>query len=88
LKIYKTLYLRKSRATTIVQLPVSTTLTLMLCFDNSKAVLDHLLVGPGDIWNMDETGIITAQTRDRVLAVHDCNKIGRVVSAERGKLGT
>jgi hypothetical protein len=44
LKRYKTLSLRKSQAATIVQLPVSTTLTLLLCFDNSKAVLDYLLV--------------------------------------------
>jgi hypothetical protein len=37
---------------------------------------------------MDETGITTAQTRDRVLALRGCKQIGRLVSAERGKLVT
>jgi hypothetical protein len=60
----------------------------MLCFDNLKAALDHLLVGPGDIRNMDETGITTVQTRDRVHAVRGCNQLGRLVSAERGKLAS
>jgi hypothetical protein len=60
----------------------------MFCFDNLKDALDHVLVGPGDIRNMDETGITTVQTRDRVHAVRGCNQLGRLVSAERGKLVT
>ena len=64
LKRHKTLSLRKQQAS--VELPVSTRLTLMLCFDNLKAVLDRLRVGPGDIWKMDETGVTTAQTPDTV----------------------
>jgi hypothetical protein len=34
---------------------------------------------------MDETGITTVQTCDRVLAVRGCNQTGRLVSAKRGK---
>jgi hypothetical protein len=60
----------------------------MLCFDNLKAVLDRLRVGPGDIWNMDETGVTTVQTPDRVVARRACKQIGRLVSAEHGKLVT
>ena len=51
-----------------VELPVSTRLTLILFSDNLKAVLDRLRVGPGEIWNMDETGTTIMQTRDRVVA--------------------
>jgi hypothetical protein len=88
LKRHKTFLCANLRQQPLVKLPVSTTLTLMLCFDNLKALLDHLLVGSGDIWKMDETGITTVQTRDRVLAVRGCNQIGRQVSAEHGNLVT
>jgi hypothetical protein len=74
---------RKSQATTI-----STTSSFNNSNDNSKAVLDHLFAGPGDIWNMDETGITIAQTRDRVLALRGCKQIGRLVSVKRRKLVT
>jgi hypothetical protein len=51
-------------------------------------MLDRLRVGPGDIWNMDETGITTVQTLDRVIARRGCKQIGRLVSAESEKLVT
>jgi hypothetical protein len=60
----------------------------MLFFDNLRSVLDRLRVGPGNIWNMDETRVTTVQTLDRVVARRGCKQIRRLMSAERGKFGT
>ncbi|XP_003737382.1 uncharacterized protein LOC100904063 [Galendromus occidentalis] len=44
--------------------------------------------GPGDIWNMDETGITTVQRPDKVVARRGIKQVGKVTSAERGTLVT
>jgi hypothetical protein len=61
---------------------------IYISFDNLKNVLDRLRVGPRDIWNMNETGVTTVQTPDRVTARRACKEIGKLVSAEHGKLVT
>lgn len=38
------------------------------------------------IWNMDETGITTVQTPNRVIGRREVKQVGRVTSAERGTL--
>jgi hypothetical protein len=53
-----------------------------------KNVLDRLRVEPGDVRNTDETGVTTVQTPDRVIARRGCKQIGKLVSAEHGKLLT
>jgi hypothetical protein len=53
-----------------------------------KNVLDRLRVGPRDVRNMDETGVTTVQTPDRDVAPRGFKQIGKLVSAERGKLVT
>jgi hypothetical protein len=55
---------------------------------NLNNVLDRLRVEPRDIWNMDETGVTTVQTPDRVIASRGCKQTGKLVSAEHGKLVT
>lgn len=37
-----------------------------------------------DIWNMDETGVTTVQTPDKVVAHHGVKQVGSMTSAERG----
>ena len=39
-----------------------------------------------DIWNMDETGVTTVQTPDRVVARRGVKQVGSMTSAERGAL--
>lgn len=43
---------------------------------------------PHCIWNMDETGITTVQTPNRVIGRRGVKQVGRVTSAERGTLVT
>ncbi|XP_018344908.1 PREDICTED: uncharacterized protein LOC108750148 [Trachymyrmex septentrionalis] len=41
-----------------------------------------------DIWNMDETGITTVHTPNRVVACRGMKQLGKMTSAERGTLVT
>lgn len=57
-------------------------------FSNLENVLKRYKFSPGDIWNMDETGVTTVQRPDRVVARRGVKQVGRVTSAERGTLVT
>jgi hypothetical protein len=57
-------------------------------FGNLKQVFECLQMWPGDILNMDETGITTVQKPDRIVARRGFKQTGRLVSAERGTLVT
>lgn len=57
-------------------------------FINLENVLKRYKFSPGDIWNMDETGITTVQRPDRIVARRGVKQVGRVNSAERGTLVT
>ncbi|XP_025192175.1 uncharacterized protein LOC112592366 [Melanaphis sacchari] len=57
-------------------------------FVNLKTVLNRYNFGPGDIYNMDETGITTVQKPNKIVARRGFKQIGRITSAERGTLVT
>ena len=53
-----------------------------------KDVLEAGSYGPTKVWNMDETGVSTVQTPGRVVASKGVKRVGKITSAERGKLVT
>lgn len=57
-------------------------------FVNLKTVLNRYNFGPGDIYNMDETGITTVQKSNKIVARRGFKQVGRITSAERGTLVT
>jgi RecA-family ATPase len=46
----------------------------MLVLHNLKEVRDRLRFGPGDVWNMDETGTTAVQVRVELLLAVFANK--------------
>ena len=61
---------------------------LLQFFDNLNKVLNKYDIGPGSIWNMDETGVTTVQRPDRIVARRGRKQIGKITSQERGDLVT
>ncbi len=57
-------------------------------FHNLEKVLRKYEFGPGDIWNVDETGVTTVHKPDKVLARHGFKQVGSLNSAERWTLVT
>lgn len=57
-------------------------------FANYKNVLDRYKFGPEAIYNVDETGLTTVQSTQKVLATKGCKQVGQMTSAERGTLVT
>lgn len=57
-------------------------------FNNLQIVLNRLKIGPGDIYNMEETGVTTVQKPDKIVARRGFKHIGRITSQERGTLVT
>ena len=59
-----------------------------LFFTNLKTVYEQLKLGPGDVWDMDETGLTTVQNPNRVVARRGVKQLGKMTSGERGTLVT
>ncbi|EGI66260.1 hypothetical protein G5I_05223, partial [Acromyrmex echinatior] len=59
-----------------------------LFFTNLKTICDCLKVKPSNIWNMDEVGISTVHTPDRVIARREMKQLGKIISFETETLVT
>jgi len=59
-----------------------------LFFTNLKTICNCLRVKPSDIWNMDEIGINTVHTPDRVIARREMKQLGKIISTEKETLVT
>lgn len=57
-------------------------------FSNLKYVMDKHSFEPHSIYNMDETGVTTVQTPNRVIAEKGTKIVGGITSGERGTLVT
>ncbi|GBM79304.1 hypothetical protein AVEN_92057-1 [Araneus ventricosus] len=57
-------------------------------FSNLQTILNRINLESADIWNIDETGITTVQTPDRIIACKGFQQIGRITLAEIGSLVT
>ena len=87
----------KRRTDLSLSMPIATSIQRMAYFnphnvnifmDNLQEVLNRHNYGPSEIWNVDETGLTTVQTTQKVVAEKGSKHVGSAVSQERGKLVT
>ena len=57
-------------------------------YDKLENLMERCSFAPGDIWNLDETGITTVQKPRKTVAPTGRKQVGGLTSAERGELVT
>ncbi|XP_066585533.1 uncharacterized protein [Prorops nasuta] len=57
-------------------------------YDNLETVMGRDYFEPGNIYNVDETGVTTVQKPNRIVARRGARQVGALTSAERGTLVT
>ena len=82
------LSLRMPRATFIQRMANFNPHNVNIFMDNLQEVLNRHNYGPSEIWIVNETGLTTVQTTQKVVAEKGSKHVGSAVSQERGKLVT
>lgn len=85
---HMTLSLRTPQATSLARATSFNKANVELFFANYKRLLDMHNFNAADVWNVDETGVTTVQTPNRVIARKGEKQVSAMTSAERGTLVT
>ena len=79
---------RKPEATSMARSTAFNRSTVGEFFQKLSDVYEKWQLGPGDIYNLDETGFTTVQAPSKIVSVRGKKQVGAVTSAERGELVT